>query len=320
MRISLITPAAPSSRTGNRTTAARWARILRGLGHRVQVRTDYGGEPADLMVALHAWRSAAAIQLYRERRPDRPLVVGLAGTDVYRFQASDPEPTLRSMQLADALVGLHDLVGDAIPARFRAKLTIIHQSAPPLPRPPAPSTRAFHVGVIANLRGEKDPLRTALAVGDLPPASRIKVSHVGAALDPAWAARAEALMAQNPRYRWRGEVSGAAVRRLLGRLHLLVLSSVMEGGANVISEAVAAGVPVIASHIAGSIGLLGGDYPGTYPVEDTGALRALLLRAESDAAFLGQLRQACAQRAPLFTVARERAAWAALLDTLRPGL
>jgi len=55
----------------------------------------------------------------------------------------------------------------------------------------------------------------------------------------------------------------------------------MEGGANVISEAVVAGVPILASNISGSVGLLGRDYPGYFSVGNTDQLRELLLRAES---------------------------------------
>ena len=58
---------------------------------------------------------------------------------------------------------------------------------------------------------------------------------------------AAAEMKDNPRYVWRGDRPGAEVRRLLGRARAMVLSSRSEGGANVISEAVAAGVPVLAS-------------------------------------------------------------------------
>src|SRR5919198_6321406 len=125
MRISLITPAPQQSRTGNRTTAMRWAGILRKLDHRVRVAVDYADEPADLMIALHAWRSAASVERFNDRHPDRPLVVALTGTDIYRFIHDHPETTLRSLDLADALVGLHELVPAAIPARYHGKLSII---------------------------------------------------------------------------------------------------------------------------------------------------------------------------------------------------
>jgi glycosyltransferase involved in cell wall biosynthesis len=90
----------------------------------------------------------------------------------------------------------------------------------------------------------------------------------------------------------------------------------MEGGADVISEAVVAGLPVIASEISGSVGLLGGDYPGYYPVEDTTQLRDILLRAETDPGFLASLEHCCKQRQSLFTPQREAQGWKALLKTL----
>ena len=273
MRIRLVTPAPPRSRAGNRATAARWAAILRGLGHRVDVSVDYAGEPADLMVALHAWRSADAIARFAARRPVRPLVVALTGTDAYRFIHSDPEPTLRSIELADRLVGLHDLIGEVVPAEHRAKVRVIYQSARPLAGR-SPVRGSFRVCVAGHLREEKDPLRPALAVRGLPPASRLRVEQYGGAHTPEWAEAARAEMAVNPRYRWHGEIGHDRLRRVYGSSHLLALPSRMEGGANVVSEAVAAGLPVVASRIAGSVGLLGVDYPGYYPVEDTAALRA----------------------------------------------
>jgi len=97
---------------------------------------------------------------------------------------------------------------------------------------------------------------------------------------------------------------------------LMVLSSRMEGGANVISEACVARLPVIASRIPGSVGLLGDDYPGYYPVADTAALTELLLRAERDRRFYAALKKHCAARAPLFTPARERAGLKRLLAEL----
>jgi putative glycosyltransferase (TIGR04348 family) len=315
MRIRLVTPAPPRSRAGNRATAARWAAILRGLGHRVGVSVDYAGEPADLMVALHAWRSAEAVARFAARHPGRPLIVALTGTDAYRFIHSHPEPTLRSIVLADRLVGLHDLIAETVPSEHRAKVRVIYQSARPVARR-APVKGAFRVCVAGHLREEKDPLRPAYAVRNLPAESRLRVEHYGGAHTPEWAAAAQAEMAVNPRYRWHGEIAHGRLRRVYASAHLLALPSRMEGGANVISEAVVAGLPVVASRIDGSVGLLGADYPGYYPVEDSAALRALLLRAESDPAFYADLEGRCAARRPLFTPERERSAWESLLREL----
>jgi glycosyltransferase involved in cell wall biosynthesis len=91
-----------------------------------------------------------------------------------------------------------------------------------------------------------------------------------------------------------------------------------EGGDNVISEAVAAGLPVLATRIDGSVGLLGRDYPGYFPVGDTQALARLLTRIETDAVFLKQINRAIARRAHLFRPAREKAQWRALLEEIMP--
>lgn len=304
LKIHLITPAPSRARGGNWTTAARWAAMLRRLGHRVAVTRDYHGEPADLMIALHAWRSADSIERFANQHPDRPLVVVLTGTDAYRFIHSQPAPTLRSIEVADLLVGLHDLIDETVPDEYRGKLRVIHQSAPPgLPRQPA--RRDFRVCVAGHLREEKDPLRPALAVRDLPATSRLRVDLFGAAHSPDWAAQAQDEMAANPRFRWHGEVPRHLLRRAFARSHLLVLPSRMEGGANVIGEAVMADLPVVASRIHGSIGLLGEDYPGFYPVGDADALRSVLLLAERDSGFYAALEHACRALRPLFDAARE---------------
>jgi putative glycosyltransferase (TIGR04348 family) len=316
VKISLVTPAGKQSRTGNRTTAVRWARILRRLGHRVAIaEADETGD-ADMMIAVHAWRSAPSIRVFADRHADRPLVVLLAGTDIYRFQHSHPQETLGSMERATMLVGLHDLVHRAIPRRFASKLRIIHQSAAPLAGDREPSRRAFGICVVGHLREEKDPLRAALAARLAPRSSRLRVVHLGRAHDAGWAEAAEAEMGQNPRYCWRGEVPGWQVRRQFAHSHAMVISSVMEGGANVVSEAVVAGVPVIASKIDGNVGLLGADYRGYFPPQDTAALARLLQRIEAEPAFLRDLARQCAKRRPLFRQAHETAAWRAALKHL----
>ena len=268
------------------------------------------------MIAVHAWRSAPAIARFKARHPTHPVIVQLSGTDIYQYLASDPAPTLRSMALADRLVALNDLAWRAIPKRLRARLSVIHQSARKPAQPCRPSPRTVVVSVIGHLRDVKDPLRAAEPVRLLPAASRVRIEQLGRAYSEEWARRARAEMAANPRYRWCGDVPSAAVRRLLARSHAMVISSQSEGGANVISEAAVAGVPVLASRIDGNVGLLGADYPGYFPVGDTEALARLLARLENEPGFAASLRRALAKRAPLFGRAREIAAWKRLLAGL----
>jgi len=87
----------------------------------------------------------------------------------------------------------------------------------------------------------------------------------------------------------------------------------MEGGANVVSEALASGVPVIASDIPGNVGMLGEDYPGYYPVGEEEALARVLYRAETDDDFYETLRARCDARRYLVLPEREKEAWGNLV-------
>lgn len=316
MNITITTPAKVKSLSGNRATAQRWAHFLQQLGHKVTIVVSWDQAPCDLMIALHAWRSAKDIALFKQKNPKIPLIVAMTGTDLYRFIHSHPEPTLASIKVADELVVLHDKAYLALPKSAWSKVNTIYQSAIPLPYIIKRSKRTFDICVVGHLRDEKDALRTAYAVRDLPPSSRIQVKHYGKAHNEKWAKMARQEMKTNPRYHWFGEIKHWQIRQQYARCHLMVLSSVMEGGANVISEATVAGLPIIASDIVGSIGLLGEDYPGYYPVKDTDALRKLLIKAESNPSFIQQLEQHCTQQAKQFLPEMERQQWKALLDKM----
>jgi glycosyltransferase involved in cell wall biosynthesis len=103
------------------------------------------------------------------------------------------------------------------------------------------------------------------------------------------------------------------------RSHAMVISSVMEGGAHAVSESIGMGVPVIASRIAGNIGLPGDDYSGYFPVGDENALASLMARAQSDAGRLQSLRTAVAKRRKFAEPQTERRALQTPLDELIGG-
>ena len=316
MHIIIITPAKLKSLSGNRATANRWAFFLQQLGHKVTISVKWDESPCDLMIALHAWRSADVITSFKKKYPSHPLIVAMTGTDLYRFIHSHPEPTLASVKAADQLVVLHDKAYLALPKEAWHKVNIIYQSAIPLPFAINRYSRSFDICVVGHLRDEKDALRTAYAVRDLAVSSRIRVRHYGKAHNEEWAEMARKEMQINPRYHWFGEIKHWQIRQAYARCHLMVLSSTMEGGANVISEATVAGLPIIASDIVGSIGLLGEDYPGYYPVQDTDALRELLIKAENDPDFMQLLEKHCNQRAKLFLPEMEGQQWKVLLDKM----
>lgn len=305
-------------------TALRWARILRRLGHSVDVKQAFAGEHLDLLIALHALRSHASISHFHRDHPDSPIVVALTGTDLYR-DLPRSKRAQQSLELATRIVVLQPKALEGLRPRWRGKTRVIYQSVEAVTRDAGksqarPSASAAHqtfdVCVIGHLRAVKDPFRTAMAARMLPVSSRIRVIQVGAAMTPQQERRALAEMKANRRYVWLGEQTSARTRRIVSRSRLSVLSSRLEGGANALGEAIVAGIPVLASRIPGSVGILGDDYPGYFETGATAELGRLMTRAETDPAFLGELRRAGDQLVELFDPVREEASWVQLLDEL----
>ena len=318
LSIRLVTPAPPAANNGNGVTAKRWAAILRELGHRVVVEEVYSGGSADVLVALHARRSAASIDRFRSLYPEAPIVLALTGTDVYH-DIHVCDDARRSLDLATCFVVLQRLAMEQLPDAFRSRCHVIHQSAVPPPGTASPRRDRFDVAVLAHLRPVKDPLRAAAAARLLPADSAVLILHAGAALDEELACQARDEMAANDRYRWLGDLPRWKAQRLLARSRLLLVTSIAEGGANVISEALACSVPVVSSRIPGSVGLLGEGYPGYFTVGEEKELADILGQAERDPAFYKELCAACADLRPLFEPAREQATWKAILEAVVPA-
>jgi putative glycosyltransferase (TIGR04348 family) len=305
MRIALVTPAGPGTRNGNRHTALRWAAFLRAAGHGVSISTEDLSGDADLMLALHARRSHASIRAFPR---EKPLVVALTGTDVYRDIRTSAEAR-ESLELAHRLIVLQPKAAEELPPRLRKKVRVVVQSSATTLRH-RPVRGKFRICVIGHLREEKDPLRIVSALPYVD--ADIEVIHLGAALDPKLEPKTV-----DPRYRWLGSVPHANALRWLASSHAMVISSRMEGGANVVCEALRLGVPVLASRISGNLGLLGSRYPGYFRVEDERALARLIMRAASDAAFYGSLRTQVRKLRPLVAPQAEARALLAALSGLQ---
>ena len=315
-RIVIVSPASARENNGNWQTASRWARFLRGT-HDVRIAGDWSPSdaPPDLLVALHARRSAGPLAAFSDAHPDRPSVLILTGTDLYRDIHTLPEARA-SLERDSALVLLQPAGLELLAPALRAKARVIYQSAPPLqPWRRTGTSRFADICMVGHLREEKDPLTFIRAAG-LVSAPSARLLHIGGALDPLLAAAASEAQGSNPRYRWLGALPHAAARQRLKRCHAMAITSRMEGGANVIIEAVTCGVPVLASRIDGNRGMLGEDYAGYFPPGDAAALARLIDRCILDAAFDALLRRQCAARAALFAPGAEQAAVGELVDNL----
>jgi putative glycosyltransferase (TIGR04348 family) len=331
MRIGIVTPAPPDSRYGNRITALRWARILRRLGSRVSVLQTYDSKPYDLLVALHARKSHPSIITFQRQNPAAPIIVALTGTDLYRDIRTN-HLARKSLDIATRIVVLQPNAIEELRPSLGDKTRVIYQSVEDreatgdtsarlarsaVSKPEARSSRTFDVCVVGHLRAVKDPFRTAIAARLLPASSRIRVLQVGGAMTDAMAARARKETRINQRYEWLGDQSRTRVRRILVRSQACVISSRMEGGANVLSEAIVASVPILASRVDGNVGILGADYPGYFEVGNTKELAQLLMRLESTPEYLAELRDRVKSLAFLFTPVREQQAWSDLIGELQ---
>lgn len=307
--ICLVTPALAAANNGNWQTARRWARWLSG-DYRVRLLPQWAAtdSPGDevLMLALHARRSAASIQAWKQAHPGRPLVLALTGTDLYRDIHHDATAR-QSLDLADALIVLQDEAPRELPEPLQAKCHVVFQSSTRRATL-TKTTQHLNALMVGHLREEKSPETFMQAAQQLRHDVRLRFTHIGAPLDQALAAQARATARANPHYRWLGELAHEATRRHIQRAHVLVHASRMEGGAHVIMEAALCGTPVLASFIPGNVGMLGTDYAGYFPLGNAPALAALLQRAAHEPAFLVHLQAQCAARSRWFEPAAEQVA------------
>ena len=312
-----MTPALADANNGNWQTAQRWAHMLGGA-YRVHLASGWQADgpaaDAQLLIALHARRSAASVAAWHAQRPGRPVVLALTGTDLYRDIQHDPAAQ-QSLALANTLLVLNELGPLSLPAALRSKCHVVLQSCgerATLPKTPR-HLRALMVG---HLREEKDPRTFFAAVEQLAVRSDIFFDHIGTSLDPALGELALALAARNAQYRWLGALPHAQARRRIQAAHVLVHPSRMEGGAHVVMEAVRSGTPVIASRIDGNVGLLGASYGGYFEPGDSIELAALLARVRDNPAIQDRLLQQVLERSALFAPEREASELQSLVTQL----
>lgn len=304
-RICIASPALAAANNGNWHTASRWQRFLSPIA-RVDITSAWEGQPVDVLIALHARRSADSIARFCRDHAQRPLVLVLTGTDLYQDLPAGDASAARSVECATRLVVLQPRALLQLAPAARAKARVILQSAPRLVRRDQARGSCDFVAA-GHLRAVKEPLTLMAAARALPAEPPMRVIHIGDPLDEALGHEARRTMAACPLYHWLGGLPSGTTRRWIARARALVHMSRLEGGANAVIEAVRSEVPVLASRIDGNLGLLGEGYDGYFEVGDAAALTALMVRFAGDPPFAERLKQQCMALAPRFAPAAEAA-------------
>ena len=312
-RVLIISPALALANNGNWQTASRWSRLMRPDCH-TQILSHWQGEDAEVMLALHARKSApSALAWAQATGPDR-LAVVLTGTDLYRDIHTDPLAQ-QVLGAAGQLVVLQERGPDALPESIRHRAHVIFQSTPrrvTLTK----TTQHLRALMVGHLRDEKDPLTYVRAAARLAGRADMALDHIGGALDAALEQAVVDAARHQANYRWLGSLAHDRTRQRIQRAHVLVHASTLEGGAHVILEAVQSGTPVLASRIDGNVGMLGGAYAGYFEAGDDAGLAELLLRCREQPGFLDLLRHQCDARSTLFEPQREQVLLRGLISGL----
>ncbi|MBT6167521.1 MAG: glycosyltransferase [Verrucomicrobia bacterium] len=314
MKVCVASPYPLSELKGNSVTTDRIVAMLNEGG--VEARGSYGndGEPADILITLHAIKGAPAVFDFKKKTPNGRVIILLTGTDIYQGLAEGSQIGGDALQVADRIVVPQEAAIRKLPEKVRGKTVVIRPSLDPIAVKATSSQSPFVISVVGHLRPVKRPFLTIETLAQHPEWSDLEVWQIGQALDAEMRKTAEFWMEEDKRYRWCGGLPREESLALCAKSSLTINSSILEGGANAVLEAMTMGVPVLASRIEGNVGLMGDDYPGYF--EEGGMAKALeaIMHQRVD---LDEWSLLLADRLPLFSRVRESESWLELLIELK---
>ena len=276
--------------------AFRAALALRRFLRREHVRlVQTFFESSDLWAGLVSKLSGTGLKLIWSRR-DMGILRQPKHARLYRLLRRMPDAVFAVAET----VKRHVLEVDGVPA---GRVQVIYNGLELGPDPPAKPPFAAgvaHIVTVGNLRPVKgqDVLLEA-AAGLLHDFPGSQLTFVGAVLDEAYALRLRARVAElglAQRVHFVGNVT--EVRTFLQGTDLFVLPSRSEGFSNAILEAMAEGLPVIATTVGGNAeAVVDGQTGLLVPPDDVDALSAALKRLVTDPATAAGMGKAGRDRA-----------------------
>jgi glycosyltransferase involved in cell wall biosynthesis len=314
MKVCVASPYPLSDLKGNSVTTARIVTVLNEVGIEARGSHGYDGEPTDILITLHAIKGAPALFDFKKRKPKGKVVILLTGTDIYQGLPKGSKMGEDALREADRIVVRQEAAILRLPEQVRAKTVVIRSSLDPIAVKPSPSQSRFIISVVGHLRPVKRPFLTIETLAQHPEWSDVEVWQIGQALDEEMRKTAEFWAEEDGRYRWFGGVPRMESLALCCKSSLTINSSILEGGANAVLEAMTMGVPVLASRIEGNVGLLGNDYPGYF---EEGRMAKALQAIMDQRVDLDEWNRLLADRLRLFSRERESKSWLELLTELK---
>ena len=261
MKVCVSSPYPLSELKGNSVTTDRIVSILNERGIEARGSYGYDGKPADALISLHAVKGAPAVFDFQREVPKGKVIILLTGTDIYQGLPEGSQIGHDALLAADRIVVPQEAVISHLPADVRKKTVVIRSSLDPISIKATPSQSPFVISVVGHPRPVKRPFLTIETVARHPEWCDLEVWQLGQALDEESRKTAEAWVQKDERYRWFGGLPREESLARCAKSSLTINSSILEGGANAVLEAMTMGVPVLASRIEGNVGILGNDYP-----------------------------------------------------------
>jgi glycosyltransferase involved in cell wall biosynthesis len=314
MKVCVASPYPLSELKGNSVTTERIVAILNEGG--VEARGSHGndGEPADILITLHAIKGAHTVFDFKKKTPEGKVVILLTGTDIYQGLPDGSQIGQDALHEADRIVVPQEAAIRRLPEEVRGKTVVIRSSLDPIGVNAIPSQSPFVISVVGHLRPVKRPFLTIETLAQHPEWSGVEVWQIGQALDAEMRKTAEFWKEEDRRYRWCGGLPRGKSLALCAKSSLTINSSILEGGANAVLEAMTMGVPVLASRIEGNVGLLGDDYPGYF---EEGGMAKILGAIVDQRVDLDEWSRLSADRLLLFSREKESKSWLELLTELK---